>query len=305
MNNENFKVGYIGIVGAPNVGKSSLINAIVREKVAIVSPKPQTTRDAIMGIYNGENCQLIFIDTPGIHKTKDNLGQTMNKYSYAAAEDADVLIVIVDGSKKIGDEQIKFIKRFEKHKNVILVVSKTDLTNFEKLYPSLAKLNEIDFLKDIIPISSHKNRNIDVLIQSILKLLPNSSPEDAPYEIDMYTDKSVRFIAGEMVREKVLLNLQDEIPHGVAVVVYQFEEDEAVANISADIICDKDSHKSIIIGSKGQMLKKIGIDARKDIEKMLGKHVVLNLFVKVRNNWKNNLAILQEIGYNNNDIEIY
>ncbi len=298
----SFKFGYVGIVGAPNVGKSSLLNAIIREKVAIVSPKPQTTRDAIIGIYNNDNCQIVFVDTPGIHKSKDSLGESMNKYSFSTASDVDVLIVMIDGSKKIGEDEIKFIKRFEKNDNLILVVSKTDLTNFEKLYPSLAKLNELSFLKDIIPISSHKNRNIDVLIDSVLKLLPEGKREDAPFDTDMYTDKSVRFMAGEMIREKALYNLQDEIPHGVAVVVYEWEEDDNKALISADIICDKNGHKSIIIGEKGKMLKKIGTEARIDIEKMLGKRVNLNLFVKVRNNWKNNIAILQEIGYNNTDM---
>ena len=298
----SFKIGYVGIVGAPNVGKSSLMNAIIREKVAIVSPKPQTTRNAIVGIYNREDCQIVFVDTPGIHKSKDNLGESMNKYSFSTASDVDVLVVMVDGSKKIGEEQIKFIKRFEKNKNVILVVSKTDLTTFEKLYPSLAKLNELSFLKDIIPLSSHKNRNVDILLDSILRLLPDGNRDDAPYDVDLYTDKSVRFMAGEIIREKALLNLQDEIPHGVAVVVYGWDEDDGKALISADIICDKDGHKSIIIGNRGQMLKKIGMDARLDIEKMLDKRVNLNLFVKVRNNWKNNLAILQEIGYNDNDI---
>ena len=298
----SFKIGYVGLIGAPNVGKSSLLNAIIKEKVAIVSPKPQTTRDCVIGIYNSEECQLVFVDTPGIHKSKDSLGQTMNKYSYSTAEDVDVLVLMVDGSKKISEEEINFIKKFERFKNVILVVSKTDLTTFEKLYPSLAKLNELTFLKDIIPLSSHKNRNVDVLLESILKLLPESSKELAPYDTELYTDKSVRFMAGEMIREKALLNLQEEIPHGVAVVVHSWDEDDDKAVIGADIICDKDGHKSIIIGAHGQMLKKIGTEARLDIEKLLQKRVNLNLFVKVRNNWKNNLAILQEIGYNDTDI---
>jgi len=297
----DFRCGTVSIVGRPNVGKSSLINAIIREKVSIVSPKPQTTRNNIVGIYNDKDSQIVFIDTPGIFNSDSHLGSFMNKSVNAISHDSDVVIVMIDGSKNELGSQLSLVNKFKEVDNVILVISKTDLTTFEKLYPELAKCNEVNFIKDIIPISSHKNRNIDVLINSIKKLLPIIDRSEVMFETDIYTTKSVKFIASEIIREKMLWLLQDEIPHGVAVYISNWNDDGNIVEINADIICDKDNHKQIIIGKSGKMVKDIGTRARIDIEKMLDCKVNLKLFVKVKSNWKNNLSILDQIGYNDNE----
>lgn len=292
---KDFRVGVVCVLGKANAGKSSLVNAIVKEKVSIVSPKPQTTRDNIVGVYNDENSQIVFVDTPGIFKSDSKLGDIMNKNVSLATQETDLILLLIDGSKPIKDEDIKFAKSFEKYKNVILLVTKTDLTTFEKLYPYLAKLNELQFLKDIIPISSHKNRNLDVLIQKIKEFLPSSSKADMLFDAEDYTNKSTRFVTGEIIREKMLLSLDDEIPHGVAILIRDWQESYTLAKIYADIICDKESHKKIIIGKKGASLKKIGQSSRIELEKILGKQVYLELFVKVKENWKNKADILKEL----------
>ena len=292
--------GIVGIVGKPNVGKSSLLNAIIKEKVSIVSPKPQTTRDKVMGIYNDEDSQIVFVDTPGIFTSDSKLGDYMNRNVASVASDVDLLLVLVDGSKQINEETVKFLNRF-KNQKVVLVLTKVDLMTYEKLYPKLAILNALDFVIDIIPLSSHKNRNIDVLLSVIKKNLPKGDESCLMFERDIYTNKSVKFLASEIIREKLLLALDDEVPHGVAISIVKFEEDDGLTRISADIICERDSHKGIILGKNGQMLKKIAQNARIDIEKMLQNKVFLEIFVKVKNNWKNSLALLSEIGYNNSD----
>lgn len=299
---KTYKIGTVCVLGKPNAGKSSLINALVREKVSIVSPKPQTTRDNIVGVYNDENSQIVFVDTPGIFKSDSKLGDIMNKNVALASSDTDLILLLIDGSKPIKEEDIKFIKGFEKYKNVILLVTKTDLTTFEKLYPYLAKLNELEFLKDIIPISSHKNRNLDVLLEKIKTFLPDASKEDFLFDTEEYTNKSTRFIAGEIIREKMLLALDDEIPHGVAILIRDWQESYTLAKIYADIICEKESHKRIIIGKKGAMLKKIGQSSRIELEKILGKQVYLELFIKVKENWKNKADILQELAEQSEDV---
>ncbi len=298
----SFKCGTVSVVGKANVGKSSFINAVIKEKVSIVSPKPQTTRNNIIGVYNSEDCQIVFIDTPGIYEGKDKLGEYMTKSIKQAVADVDVLLVMIDGSKEIGDREIKLITE-NKGKKIIVLVSKIDLLSFERLYPKLSKLNDLDFVEDIIPFSSNKNKNIDVIIDSIKKLLPESSKEDCMFSEDEYTDKSVKFIASETIREKALWLLQDEIPHGIGVQIVSWQEETNITTIHADIICDRESHKSIIIGKKGEMLGKIGSAARLDIEKILNCKVNLQLFVKVKEDWKNNPALLNQIGYNRYDIE--
>lgn len=302
MESKKYKIGTVCVLGKPNAGKSSLINALVREKVSIVSPKPQTTRDNIVGVYNDKDCQIVFVDTPGIFKSDSKLGDIMNKNVALASSDTDLILLLIDGSKPIKEEEIKFIKGFEKYQNVILLVTKTDLTTFEKLYPYLAKLNELEFLKDIIPISSHKNRNLDVLIEKIKTFLPEGSKEDFLFDTEEYTNKSTRFIAGEIIREKMLLALDDEIPHGVAILIRDWQESYTLAKIYADIICEKESHKRIIIGKKGAMLKKIGQNSRIELEKILGKQVYLELFIKVKENWKNKADILQELAEQSEDV---
>ena len=292
---KQFSIGVVCVVGKPNVGKSSLVNALVREKVSIVSPKPQTTRDNIVGVYNDDDSQIVFVDTPGIFKSDSKLGDLMNSNVKNARSEADVTLVLIDGSKGIKEEDIKFAQNFKDVKNAILLVTKTDLTTFEKLYPHLDKVNKLEFFYDIIPISSHKDRNLDVVISAVKKLLPKGNESDLIFDTDVYTTKSVKFIAGEIIREKMLLALDDEIPHGIAIFIYDWQEGSTLVKIYADIICDKDRHKQIIIGKGGRTLKKIGQNARIDIEKMLGKQVYLELFVKVKENWKNNAEVLSNL----------
>ncbi len=296
--NNPFHYGFVCVIGKANAGKSSLINALVREKVSIVSPKPQTTRENVMGIYNDNDSQIVFIDTPGVHKSTTRLGDIMNKNVREGAAEADIVLILVDGSKGISDDDIQFIKSFSSHPCTLLAVTKTDLTNFEKLYPHLSKLNSLENIKDIIPISSHKERNLDVLISSLKKYLVQGTPQDAPFDTDIYTNKSVKFIIAETIREKLLLTLDDEVPHGIIIVIHTYEQSKHLIKVGADIICSKQSHKSIIIGKKASTLKKIGQSARLALEKQLGYQIYLDLFVKVKENWQNSAhAILADIDY--------
>lgn len=290
-----FKSGFVAILGKPNVGKSTLLNTIIGEKVAIVSPKPQTTRNKILGILNEEDCQIIFIDTPGMHKSKNKLDEYMQKSIVSAKKDVDVVVLMIDGSKRFRNEDIELVKSFDKENvNTILVVSKIDETTFEKLYPQLTQFNELKNIKDIIPLSSFKNKNIQVLIDKIKEYLPDGVKY---FDDDVYTDKSVKFIASEIIREKMLWLLQDEIPHGVAIDIVKFNEKKNIVEISADIVCEKQSHKQIIIGKNGTKIKEIGIKSRLDIEKLVDKQVDLKLFVKVREDWRDLNNYVKELGY--------
>jgi len=287
----SFKSGFVSIVGKANVGKSTLINTLVGEKVAIVSPKPQTTRNKILGILNEEDYQIIFIDTPGMHKAKNKLDEVMDKSINEGMQGVDVLVIVLDGSKKIRPDDIEFVKKYDKS-NTILVISKIDDTTFNKLYPQLAVFNDLKNIKDIIPLSSFNGKNIDVLLEKIKEKLPEG---ERYFDEDSYTDKSVKFMVSEIIREKMLWKLNDEIPHGVAVEIISFKEKKEVAVISANIICEKQSHKQIIIGSKGSMLKEIGTKSRLEIEKLLGKRVSLDLFVKVREDWRENGSFVNNL----------
>lgn len=287
----SFKSGFVSIVGKANVGKSTLINTLVGEKVAIVSPKPQTTRNKILGILNEEDYQIIFIDTPGMHKAKNKLDEVMDKSINEGMQGVDVLVIVLDGSKKIRPDDVEFVKKYDKS-NTILVISKIDDTTFNKLYPQLAVFNDLKNIKDIIPLSSFNGKNIDVLLEKIKEKLPEG---ERYFDEDSYTDKSVKFMVSEIIREKMLWKLNDEIPHGVAVEIISFKEKKEVAVISANIICEKQSHKQIIIGSKGSMLKEIGTKSRLEIEKLLGKRVSLDLFVKVREDWRENGSFVNNL----------
>ena len=289
------KSGFVCILGKPNVGKSTIINAIIQEKVAIVSPKPQTTREKILGILNEDDYQIIFIDTPGIHTSNNKLDNFMEKSINEAKKDVDVIVLVLDGSKRIGENEFNFVKSFEKSpSDVILVINKVDLTKFEKLYPVLDRFNKFTFLKDIIPMSAKENKNVDVLVSKVKSLMPEG---ERYFFDDNYTDKSVRYLVAETIREKALWLLNDEIPHGIAVEIMNFNEGQNLIEIDADIICERPNHKQIIIGKNGSMLKEIGTKSRQDIEKIVDKKVMLKLFVKVRNDWRNNDYYLKDLGY--------
>lgn len=298
---DNFKSGFVAIVGKPNVGKSTLLNKILKQKVSIVSPKPQTTRNKITGIYNTDDCQIVFLDTPGIHKPKNTLDKYMEKSINSALEGVDVLVYMLDGLKDFQSEEIETIKNYSDTQiPVILVVNKIDESSFEKLYPKLAKLNVLQKVKEIIPLSAKVGKNVDVLIESILKYIPFGP---CYYPQDEVSDKSEQFIAGEIIREKALWLLNEEIPHGIAVVINSFKEQLNIAKIDATIICEKEGHKKIVIGANGEKLKQIAESARKDIEKMLNQKVYLSIWVKVKENWRDNDFQVSNLGYNIKDVE--
>ncbi len=289
---EKFKSGFVAIVGRTNVGKSSILNDMVGQKVAVVVNKPQTTRTAIKAIVNRENSQIIFTDTPGIHKPKSKLGNTMNETAWDSIPDADVLLFVVEAtSDGIGKgDQMILDKIKEAKANTILIINKIDLVKKEQVFKLIETFKDEYNFKAIIPISALKAKDTEVILEEIEK---NLKEGPAYYDIDEYTDQTLRDIASETIREKALKLLQDEVPHGIFVEVEKMKrgktrDNEPIFNIEATIYCLRDSHKGIIIGKNGAMLKKIGTYAREDLEKELQDKVNLQLWVKVREDWINN-----------------
>ena len=291
------KVGFVSIVGRPNAGKSTLINSIIGSKVAIVSDKAHTTRNNIQGIYNDDDSQIIFIDTPGIHKPMHKLGKYMNSQSYYSIEDTNVILFMVDATEKIGKGD-KFIleKLKEVDSNVFLVLNKADRIKKENLFPMIEEYNKLFDFKEIIPISALKKDNIDDLIKTIKKYLDEG---ERYYSEDYYTDKSINFMVSEIVREKVLNLTHEEVPHAVTCVLEKYEEEKNSIHINVLIIVEREGIKRILVGHSGSMIKEIGIEARKDIEELVGKKVYLELFVKTVNNWREKDKYLTEFGFNN------
>lgn len=291
------KVGFVSIVGRPNAGKSTLINSIIGSKVAIVSDKAHTTRNNIQGIYNDDDSQIIFIDTPGIHKPMHKLGKYMNSQSYYSIEDTNVILFMVDATEKIGKGD-KFIleKLKEVDSNVFLVLNKVDRIKKENLFPMIEEYNKLFDFKEIIPISALKKDNIDDLIKTIKKYLDEG---ERYYSEDYYTDKSINFMVSEIVREKVLNLTHEEVPHAVTCVLEKYKEEKNSIHINVLIIVEREGIKRILVGHSGSMIKEIGIEARKDIEELVGKKVYLELFVKTVNNWREKDKYLAEFGFNN------
>ena len=287
----------VAIVGRPNAGKSTLINSIIGSKVAIVSDKAHTTRNNIQGIYNDDDSQIIFIDTPGIHKPMHKLGKYMNSQSYYSIEDTNVILFMVDATEKIGKGD-KFIleKLKEVDSNVFLVLNKVDRIKKENLFPMIEEYNKLFDFKEIIPISALKKDNIDDLIKTIKKYLDEG---ERYYSEDYYTDKSINFMVSEIVREKVLNLTHEEVPHAVTCVLEKYEEEKNSIHINVLIIVEREGIKRILVGHSGSMIKEIGIEARKDIEELVGKKVYLELFVKTVNNWREKDKYLTEFGFNN------
>ncbi|MCH5351581.1 MAG: GTPase Era [Clostridiales bacterium] len=290
----------VAVVGRPNAGKSSIVNAIVGEKVSIVSPKPQTTRDRITGICTEGNKQIVFLDTPGMFKPRTKLDEHLDKsVKSALGGDADVVVLVLDSTKGVTPDDEKTINSLIKSgAPLYIVVNKTDLKGYEAIYPILDKLNKYmsgdNAVKDVIPTSCRNGNNIELL----KKILKGECREGGfLFPPDEYTDRPVKFIIGETIREKALLFLQDEIPHGVGVAVLSVDENSSPVRITADVIVDRQSHKRIVIGDDGAMIKKIGSYARRDIEQMLDTKVFLELFVKVREGWRDRQNILHDIGY--------
>lgn len=289
------KSGFVAVVGRPNAGKSTLVNTIVGEKVAITSPKAHTTRNNIQGIYNDSDSQIIFIDTPGIHKPVQTLGKYMNKQSYYSLEDADVILFMVDATEKFGKGDKFVLDKIKEYEgNVFLILNKVDKIQKEKLFPMIEELSkEYDF-KEIIPVSALKEDNIKDLINTIKKYLHEG---DKYYSDDYYTDKSINFMVSELVREKVLRLTNEEVPHAVTCLVEDYQESEKSVHINVMIIVEREGIKKILVGHNGSMIKEIGTQAREDIENLVGKKVYLELFVKVINNWRDREKYLIEFGF--------
>lgn len=294
-----FKSGFVAVIGKPNVGKSSLVNKLVGEKVSITSPKAQTTRNRIFGIKNGKDYQIVFVDTPGVQHTQTKLGEYMSQATNSATTDVDAIVIVLD-ALRVGQEDYKIIEKYQNVKcPVYIVVNKIETTNFEKMYPVLDKLNSYKFVKKFITTSAIRGLNIEELEEDLISELPECEPF---YPVDEYTDKSVRFMCQEIIREKALLFLQEEIPHGIAIEIVTFNDNQNIVKIDANIITESDRHKSIIIGKNGDMLKQIGRAARIDMEKLVGTKIMLDLFVKVRKDWKDDLNALIDLGFNKKDI---
>lgn len=299
--NENadrkLKSGYIAIVGKPNAGKSSLLNSIIEQKVSIVSPKPQTTRNKILGIYTEGDTQMIFVDTPGTVKADSKLNDFMAKSITSAVRDVNCILVVIDGHNGIKDNDIELLKKhIASGIPTVAVISKTDISQPEKLMPELAKLNSVEGLVSVWAVSSKKNRNIKELREYLKRFMTD---DIFYFDEDDVTDRSQRFIVCEIIREKILLALDEEVPHGTGVQLNKMEYDarRRLWNIDANIIVEKASHKPIIIGKHGQTLKEIGTHARLSIEKMLGDKVYLSLWIKVKEDWRNSDFLLKDIGY--------
>lgn len=297
------KSGFISILGKPNVGKSSLMNALIGEKVSIVSPKAQTTRDRVNGILTTDDYQMIFVDTPGVHKPKNRLGEYMEKCVKSSTDGVDAIVIVLDVLKRVTEADEAFIEKYLTGSvPVFIVLNKVDESSYDRVYPILNKLAYLlqpaegrNAAKDIIPTSAKKNKNIDVLKKDLESVLPEGPMY---YPADEITDKSERYMIAEIIREKALLLLNDEIPHGIGVEVRtMFYDEHGTAHMSVDIVAEKESHKSIIIGSGGEKLKMIAERARKDVENLIGHKVYMELFVKVRENWRNDALVMSDVGY--------
>ncbi len=286
----SFKSGYVAILGRPNVGKSTLVNYLVGQKISIVTHKPQTTRNKIFGIANFKEGQIILIDTPGLHKANKELNKAMMKEALRSIEDADLNIFITDVSPNNFEKDQEFLKILENRKN-ILFINKIDLIKKPELLPMIEKYNDSGLFLEIVPISLLKGDNLERITEVIFKYLPEGP---AFYPDDITSTESIRFIVAEIIREKVFLKTREEIPYSTSVIIDYFQEEDGIIKIGATIIVEKDSQKKIVIGSKGSMIKEIGKAAREELEIFLGKKVFLELFVKVVKNWTKNPRKVQE-----------
>lgn len=291
-----FKSGFVTIVGLPNVGKSSIMNALIGEKIAIVSSRPQTTRNRIMGVVTHENDQIVFLDTPGIHHPRTKLGEYMMQSVSTAMDGMDCVLMVADVTH-IKDKDRELARNIASQKvPKILVLNKIDLVHPEKVLEITAEFADYSF-NEIIPVSARNRSGLDDLTSSIVRFLPEG-PKYFPD--DMMTDQPERNICSEIIREKALRHLQDEVPHGIGVEIMGIKKiSDSLTEIHATIYCEREAHKGIIIGRHGSMLQIIGSEARTDIEKLLGTHVNLQLWVKIRPDWRNNLSDLKTLGYEN------
>jgi GTP-binding protein Era len=291
-----FKSGFITIIGRPNVGKSTLTNKIIGEKLSIVSCRPQTTRNNIRAVLTKENCQLVFVDTPGIHKPRHKLGEYMVKIAEESTSDVDLVVFITTPQKEIGKGDEMILESLKKSKNpVFLVINKVDENPPELVAETLKNYPEYMNFAEIVPISAKSGKNVDTLVELMIKHMPEGPKY---YPDDVISDVQERFVISEIIREKALRLLSEEVPHGIAVEIITMKKDDRNKyHIDANILCEKDSHKGIIIGKGGQMLKKISTYARQDMEKFLGAKVSLEIWVKVKKEWRDSNFVLKELGY--------
>ena len=297
-----YKSGFAAIIGRPNVGKSTLMNRLIGQKIAITSKKPQTTRNRIQTVYTCEQGQIIFQDTPGIHKAKNKLGEYMVNVAQKTLEDVDVILWLVEASTYIGPGEKYIAEQLEKTKKpVILVINKVDTIKKEEILAVIDAYRKLYDFREIVPTSALRGQNMEDLIDTIFRYLPEG-PQF--YDEDTVTDQPQRQIVAEIIREKALHALDEEIPHGIAVTIERMRERKRgnICDIEATIICERDSHKGIIIGKQGAMLKKIGANARYEIEQMLEEQVNLKIWVKVRKDWRDNDIQMKNFGYNKKEI---
>ena len=298
----SFKSGFVSLIGRPNVGKSTLMNCLVGEKIAIISSKPQTTRNKIQSILTTDDMQVIFIDTPGLHTPKSKLGNYMVKSAENSLSNVDIVMYLIEPYEKIKDSDRAILDRLQKVKSpVFLIINKIDTIEKPELLKVIEAYSKEYPFKEIIPISALKNKNTEDLLNAIKKYIPEGPKY---FSDDMITDQPERQIVAEIIREKALYLLQDEIPHGIAVEITSMKprKDKDITDIEATIYCERESHKGIIIGKQGSMLKKIGSNARRDIERFISGSVNLQIWIKVKKDWRDSDFLLRNFGYDDKNI---
>ncbi|MBQ1942556.1 MAG: GTPase Era [Clostridia bacterium] len=290
------KSGAVAVIGRANAGKSTLINVLVGEKISIVSPKPQTTRDTVLGVMTREDYQIVFMDTPGIYKSATLLNSFMQKETADAAKDVDLILYVIDAHDRLSEEEVAAVSKYGKMGvPLVVALTKTDIMQPEKVPEALARLSEAAEDIDVVPVSARKGRNLKELLSTLLKFLPEGEPL---FPEDVVSDKSEKFMCAEIMREKILLRYEKEIPHGVAIIVNKFEDEPTGTKyIDLDIVCEKQNHKAILIGKQGQALKETLSFAREGMEKFLGRKVFLKAYVVVKENWRDRENLMREFGY--------
>ena len=301
MEKTQFKSGFATLIGRPNVGKSTLMNALIGQKIAITSNRPQTTRNRIQTVYTSEEGQIVFLDTPGIHKAKNKLGNYMVGVAERTMSEVDVIVWLVEPSDYIGAGEQHIIEQLQKTNTpVILVINKIDTVKKELLLTFIDVYRKQYDFAEIVPVSALKKDGLEILIECIMKYLPYGEPF---YDEDTVTDQPMRQIVAELIREKALKCLEEEVPHGIAVTIEMMKFKKHIVDIEATIVCERESHKGIVIGKQGSMLKKIGSMARPDIEDLVESQVNLKLWVKVKKDWRDSDYLLKNFGYNPKDTE--
>ncbi len=295
------KSGTVAVIGKANAGKSTLINVFVGEKVAIVSPKPQTTRDRILGVLTRADSQIVFVDTPGIYKSRNTLTERMMKTTETTSKDVDVILFVHDGHAGLGEDDIALMQKYASLGIPMLIAyTKIDIMPKEHIPADVKKLAEAGIEADVYPVSARKGKNIKALENGITQLLPEGEPL---FSENVVSDRSERFMIAELMREKILLKYEEEIPHGVAIIVNTFKRREnGTYEINLDIVCEKQNHKAILIGKQGRALKEVASFARQDMEKFLGAKVFLTTYVRVREDWRESAGLLKELGYGETEL---